>query len=318
MPSSNILESNISNVPFTDPDLVLIKMPLPSLIFDSDLDNNKINLNGNFNLVPEVIRNVYTGVNVNSLQVFKLSKIYITFKVSTNTQSISFNNTYVSTHTILTSSMFIINDNFTLPNNIDINKCTITSFKISANYVFGDNSLFSYITSTNSSISLTSPVISEDNPKTVITNEKILAETSVATAILQNKLDFLTAKLEAVTDEVDAELFESKSDLDKDIDKINKIIEKLSSDSHESDDTPKTDESHESHESSEPDPYATLYWVVPLSIIICIIVYTSYNYGHHAVKYFRKKSIISEDSDFGDTSDAYSNSRHHSRVRDLY
>jgi len=302
MPSPNILDSNINKKLYDDPDSILIKIPSPSLIFD--INSNTININGNFSLVPNVIRNVYTGNNGNTLQVFKLSKIYITFKVSDIARSISFNNKYVSIHEILTSSMFIINDNFILPDNIDINKCKITSFKISANYVFEDNSLFSYITSTNSSISLSNPIIE-------ITDEKVLAKTSVATSIL-DKLDFLTSNLKADTDKTSTELFEeeeeeeedkninedtNESDLDKDINKINKMIEKLST---KPEDTSNSTGKNETAKTVEPDPYATLYWVIPLSIIICIIVYTSYNYGSRAVKYFRRNRNISDDSDFSD------------------
>ena len=303
MPSPNILDSNTNKKLYNDPDSILIEIPSPLLIFD--INSDTINLNGNFSLVPEVIRNAYTGVNVNTLQVFKLSKIYITFKVSNISQTISFNNTYVSTHDILTSSMFIINDNFNLPYDIDISNCNITSFKISANYVFEDNSLFSYITSTNSSISLSNPV-SKNSPIVEITDEKVSAKTSAATSIL-DKLDFLRSEL-AVTDKTSTELYEKleskntnedddTSDLDRDINRINKMIEKLST---KSDDTSNSAEKHESSKTQEPDPYATLYWVIPLSIIVCIVVYTSYNYGPRAVKYFRRNRRISDDSDFSE------------------
>lgn len=265
----NILDSTISNVFYIDPDSILIKLPLPSLIFR--INSDKINVNGNFSLVPEIIKNVYNEVNAYTLQVYKLSKIFITFKVSTNTQSVSFNNTYTATHTLLTSSMFIINDNFNLPNNIDISECSITSLKISANYVYGNDSIFSYITSTNPSIPLTTSVFNKVLPK-------ISAETSVATAVLQNKLDFFTEKLESVTENTENN---NESNLHRDIHKINNIIEKLSTNSPKPDGPPdhaNTDDSH---------PYFTLYWAIPLSIIICVIVYS---YRNNVVKYFRKKS----------------------------
>jgi hypothetical protein len=228
MKSVNLLNNII------DEDNIILKLPTPHLTISIDGSTNTLVISGNFSMSLEISKIAYTGPSKNTTQIFSLSEIYISFNINDSENNIKYSSRYEPTNILSSSCLFVVANKYTLPN-INIFNVNINSFKIIANYIYGNNKISSIISHKNNNISITYPIIlhteeTEETEETKNINIRELLKTFV-------------------------------------ISKPNNTIETFS----EHLDKPSSDKSS-THETA-PDPFFTLYWLIPVSIVLCVIVY---------------------------------------------
>ena len=152
MKSNNILTNII------DEDNIISKLPIPTLSISIDLDNKLLILSGNISIVKEISKMAYIGPSKNTLQEYNLSKIYINFDIDDSINKIEYSSTYEPINTTLSSSIFVVNHIYKISDNFNLVNFNIKSFKIIANYIYGNNNISSVVT-------LKNPIIIGDKPK---------------------------------------------------------------------------------------------------------------------------------------------------------
>ena len=203
MKSDNLLSNII------DEDNIMLKLPHPNIILSIDRsdDINMLKISGNFRMSQEISKIVYNGPSKNTLQIFELSEIYVKFIIQDDTDNkVEHISKYDPTDVISSTCIFVITNKYKLPNNLNFLNLKINSFKIIANYVYGNNKISSIIK-------------------------------------LNNDDNYIKYSINVHTDDTDIQIVENFS---------GKKIEHLTENSHSS---------------------STLYWLFPLSFIICVCIY---------------------------------------------
>lgn len=233
MKSNNILKSII------DPDNIILKIPASTLVISVDTSTNILNIAGNIAILQEISKIAYVGISKNTLQKFTLKYIYINFTIN----NIKYNFRVKSSSTVALTSIYIINDNFNIPIDTNYEDFNIESFKIIANYIYGNNRISSIVTLTDSNIRFYDY---NDTPKKIDLNLSVLSKLNVdISPDDENKKEEIINFIKTVI----PEKF-----------KRGNVTENFDNDTN-----------------NNVDPFFTLYWLVPLSIVICIGVYLYYN-----------------------------------------
>jgi len=258
MKSNNILKSII------DPDNIILKIPASTLVISVDTSTNILNIAGNIAILQEISKIAYIGVSKNTLQEFALKYIYINFTIN----DIKYNFKVEPSSTVASTSIYIINDNFNLPIDINYEDINIESFRIIANYIYGNNRISSIVTLTDSNIRF-----DDQN-----TSKKIELDLSILSKLNLNI---------------------SPDDENKKEEIIN-FIKTVIPDKFK---RGKVTENFDNEDNKNADPFFTLYWLVPLSIVICIGVYLYYNGKTMRNRLRRGIFNTSEDDDGADEDD---------------
>ena len=244
MKSDNLLSNII------DEDNIILKLPIPNLILEVDPLVNNLVLSGNFRMLQEISKLAYIGTAKNTIQQFTLSEILINFEVTDDQNKVSYSSKYDPASVISSTCLFVIMNKYKLPDNINLFNFNVKSFKIIANYKYGNNRISSIINLDNDSVNIKYPIILHNINNKV--NKVILIEEEEYNNINEEE--------------------ESKDNMEH-------FTEHL--------------EAAGSGSGTEPDPFFTLYWLIPVSLIICIGVY----YYKNNFKKRRRFSFYNEMSD---------------------
>jgi hypothetical protein len=230
MTSNNILTD------INDLDNILLDFPQPVLVIS--VKSNNILLSGNFSIENNISKISYLGSSKNKNQEFSIKNIVINFEINDSKNSQDFNIKIDKS----TSDLFIINNEFKIPNYFNLNNLKIDSFNIIANYINNNNIVSSVIKVNN---------IILDNFEVEDVEEYEENNNIIENGIIKFIKSIIIPR------------------------KLNSKLELY--DSH----TPPS------------DPYITLYWLVPLSIILCVGFY----YYNNNSNYFKRNYFSSESSD---------------------
>lgn len=246
MNSDNLLTNII------DEDNIILKLPSPNIILsiDRSSDINMLEISGNFRMSQEISKIVYNGPSKNTLQLFELSEIYIKFSIHDDTDNkVEYISKYDPTDVISSTCIFIITNKYRLPDNLNLLNLKVDSFKIIANYVYGNNKISSIIRLNNDDnyIKYSINVYTNDTDIQIIEEDKYVNQ----------------------EDEYENQEEEYENNIEN---FIGKKVEHL------------TDNSSTTKSSDHSNPYFTLYWLVPLSVIICAGIYffkrKKHSYSH--------------------------------------
>lgn len=263
MKSDNLL-SNI-----VDEDNIMLKLPTPNLILEVDQSVNNLVISGNFRMLQEISKLAYIGAAKNTMQQFTLSEVLINFEVTDDQNNVSYSSKYEPASVISSTCLFVIMNKFKLPDDINLFNFNVKSFKIIANYKYGNNRISSIINLDNDSVNIKYPIV------------------------LHNINDKVTLIKEEKYNNID-ENEEEYNNIDENDNKehFTEHLEAAGSGSEPA--------------GSEPDPFFTLYWLIPVSLIICIGVY----YYKNNFKKRRRFNFYDEISDFKSSDFESSDFRH--------
>jgi len=272
MKSDNLL-SNI-----VDEDNIMLKLPTPNLILEVDQSVNNLVISGNFRMLQEISKLAYIGAAKNTMQQFTLSEALINFEVTDDQNNVSYSSKYEPASVISSTCLFVIMNKFKLPNDINLFNFNVKSFKIIANYKYGNNRISSIINLDNDSINIKYPIVLHN------INDKV----NKVTLIKEEKYNNIDEKEEEYNniDEIEEEEYNNIDENDNK-EHFTEHLEAAGS-------------------GSEPDPFFTLYWLIPVSLIICIGVY----YYKNNFKKRRRFNFYDEISDFKSSDFESSDFRH--------
>jgi hypothetical protein len=263
MKSDNLLINII------DTDNIILKIPTPLLTLEVDNDKYIINSIGNFGILNEIPKIAYIGPSKNTLQTFSLLNIYVYFKIGNEDHddeddTTVFSSKYEPSSSISKMSLFIINTSNNLPQNFNLFNVCIKSFKIIANYIYGHNKISSIVRLKDNMININYPIKFFKLNKLLKSNED--KEDKEDIEDIEDKEDEYEKYTNEQFDNIIKGFFNKKN---------KKIIENFGS-------KPTTEQnstyehSSSSGHSSVPEnttnPFTTVYWLIPLSIVICGLV----------------------------------------------
>jgi hypothetical protein len=218
----------------------------------------------------EISKVAYLGSSKNKTQEFTLYDISINFNIDDGEIKKEYTSKYDANNIISSTCLFVISNKYDLPNNFNLFNFNVKSFKIVANYVYGNNKLSSIVRLKDNDTLIKYPLILHTNSEHE--DEKY---------------------------KEDEEDKEDKEDEVNDI--INNKINKLFSSniSYESKNTIENFSEHDkpsTHDNTPnpPDPYITSYWLIPLSILICVGVYYAMMHRNNKRKHSHYSSSDSE------------------------
>lgn len=153
MKSDNLLNDII------DKDNIILHLPSPNLTLGIDTVTNVLVLSGNFRMSQQISKIAYLGSSKNTVQPFTLSEIFINFSINDGENSIDYSSRYVPITIISSTCLFIISNKYDIPINFNLINFNVNSFKIIANYIYGNNKLSSLILLKNKNILINYPII---------------------------------------------------------------------------------------------------------------------------------------------------------------
>jgi len=243
MKSDNLLKN------INDEDKILSKLPTPNLTLGVDTATRVLVISGNFRIAQEISKIAYTGYAKNTTQNFVLSELYISFSINDGKNKLEYSPKYKPVSIISFSCLFVISNTYELPDNFNLFNFNVNSFKIVTNYVYGNNKISSIITLENEQFMINYPLILHTN--------KQVKEQEVVEEVQQEE-----------DDEEEDEQIQENFNISELLKSITMYKPKKNNKNYNKNYT-----EHLDAPSTSSDPYATLYWLVPVSIIVCIGLY---------------------------------------------